>query len=202
MAGLHDVFALTETCGAQSGLQVNLTPLGARRFLGAPMAEIANQVVSVEDVLGTAGSRLTAELRDAPGWAARFDLLDAIIARRCDAAPAVSPLAAAGWHRLGATGGRLAIGTLAAELASSRKHLIAVFRDQIGLPPKTVARVLRFQRAIRLYDGGGASWVDVAYACGYADQAHFIKDFRRFAGATPQAFLATRHPGEGAAATV
>jgi len=75
-----------------------------------------------------------------------------------------------------------------------------VFRDQIGLPPKTVARVLRFQRAIRLYDGGGASWVDVAYACGYADEAHFIKDFRRFAGATPQAFLATRHPGEGAAA--
>ena len=90
----------------------------------------------------------------------------------------------------------------AAELECSRKHLIAVFRDQIGLPPKTVARVLRFQRAIRLYDGGGASWVDVAYACGYADEAHFIKDFRRFAGATPQAFLATRHPGEGAAATV
>ncbi|MGH6904698.1 MAG: helix-turn-helix domain-containing protein, partial [Geminicoccaceae bacterium] len=69
-----------------------------------------------------------------------------------------------------------------------------------GLPPKTVARVLRFQRAIRLHDGGGcANWADVAYACGYADQAHFIKDFRRFAGVTPSAFRAARQPGEGRA---
>jgi AraC-like DNA-binding protein len=197
VAGLHDICALTETSGAQGGVQVNLTPLGARQVLGVPMAELANRVVGIEDVLGAAGRRLTAALYDAPGWAARFDLLDAIIGRRVEAAAALSPLAAAGWRRLAATGGQLGIGALAAELECSRKHLIAIFRDQIGLPPKTVARVLRFQRAIRLHDGGGcANWADVAYACGYADQAHFIKDFRRFAGVTPSAFRAARQPGE------
>jgi AraC-like DNA-binding protein len=201
VAGLHDVCALTETSGAQSGVQVNLTPLGARQLFGVPMAELAHRVVGIEDVLGAAGRRLTAAPHDAPGWAARFDLLDAIIGRRVATAAALSPLAAAGWRRLKETGGELGIGALAAELECSRKHLITIFRDQIGLAPKTVARVLRFQRAIRLHDGGRANWTDVAYACGYADQAHFIKDFRRFAGVTPSAFRAARQPGEGAAAT-
>jgi hypothetical protein len=93
VAGLHDICALTETSGAQSGVQVNLTPLGARQLTGVPMAELANRVVSIEDVLGAAGRQLTAALHDAPGWAARFDLLDAIIGRRVETAAAASPLA-------------------------------------------------------------------------------------------------------------
>ena len=82
LAGLHDGTVLTETAGEQSGLHVNLTPLGARRLLGMPMAELANRVVGVEDAFGPGGRRLSEALREAPGWAARFDLLDAAIAGR------------------------------------------------------------------------------------------------------------------------
>ena len=199
LAGMHDTTVLTETVGAQSGLHVNLTPLGARRLLGMPMAELANRVVGVDEAFGPSGRRLADRLREAPGWSARFDLLDAAIARRLDAAGPPSGLAVAGWRRLRATGGRVAIGDLAAELDCSRKHLAAVFRDQLGLPPKTIARILRFNRAIELHDRGQcAGWADIACACGYTDQSHFVNDFGRFTGVSPTVFLASRRPLERA----
>jgi len=202
LAGLHDTTVLTETAGAQSGLHVNLTLLGARRLLGLPMAGLANRVVGVDEVFGPAGRRLVERLRNVPDWAARFDLLDAAIRRRLAETEPLPGLAVAGWRRLEASGGRIAIGDLAAGLDCSRRHLIAVFRDHVGLPPKTVARVLRFHRAIALYDQGlCGGWADIAYACGYTDQAHFVNDFRRFAGVSPTVFLAGRRPAERATLT-
>lgn len=199
VAGLHDMSVLMASDGAQSGLHANLTPLGARRLLGLPMSELANRVIGIEDAFGPAGKALAARLRDTPGWPARFDLLDAALLRRLAETEAPAGIAVAGWRRLQETGGRIPIGALAAELDCSRRHLIAVFRDQIGLPPKTVARVLRFHRAIALYDRGAcAGWADVAYECGYSDQAHFVNDFRHFAGVSPTAFLARRRPLEHA----
>lgn len=199
LAGLHDLTVLTETVGGQSGLHVNLTPLGARRLLGLPMAELANRVVGVEDAFGPAGRLLSERLGNASGWAERFDLLDAAILRRLAQTAAPPGIAVEGWRLLQASGGRLAIGALAAGLDCSPRHLIAVFRDQVGLPPKTVARILRFHRAIELYDQGLCSgWADVAIECGYTDQAHFVNDFRRFAGVSPTVFLASRRPLERA----
>lgn len=199
LAGLHDVPVLTETVGEQSGLHVNLTPLGARRLLGRPMAELANRVAGVGDVFGAPGAWLVERLRNARGWAERFDLLDAAFRQRLAETAPVPGIAAAGWRRLQASGGRVAIGDLATGLDCSRRHLIAVFRDHVGLPPKTVARILRFHRAIELYDQGLCTgWADVAYECGYTDQAHFVNDFRRFAGVSPTNFLARRRPLERA----
>ena len=67
------------------------------------------------------------------------------------------------------------------------------FREQLGVPPKTMARILRFQKAVRLL---GTStqlrWAEIALRCGYYDQAHFNRDFRDFAGASPGEFLAQR----------
>lgn len=199
LAGMHDLTVLTETAGGQSGLHVNLTPLGARRLLGLPMAELANRVVGVDDAFGAAGRRLSDRLANAAGWAERFDLLDGALLRRLAETEAPPGIALEGWRLMQASRGRLPIGALVDALDCSRRHLIAVFRDQVGLPPKTVARILRFHRAIELYDQGVCSgWADVALECGYSDQAHFVNDFRRFAGVSPTVFLARRRPLERA----
>jgi transcriptional regulator GlxA family with amidase domain len=71
--------------------------------------------------------------------------------------------------------------------------LIARFRDQIGLPPKLLARVIRFDRAVRVLRApGSTSLAAVAFDCGYADQAHLNRDFREFAGTSPTAFVAAQ----------
>ena len=87
------------------------------------------------------------------------------------------------------------IGDLTTALGCSRKHLVSQFRDQVGLPPKQVARVLRFESVVRaLGDARPRSWTEVAMGAGYYDQAHLIRDFNEFAGCTPTEFVARMLP--------
>lgn len=71
----------------------------------------------------------------------------------------------------------------------------AGFRDQVGVPPKTLARIFRFERACaRIRRAGNEGWGEIALACGYYDQAHFNRDFREFAATTPTEYMAARLP--------
>lgn len=203
VAGMHDRFAVVEHDGVSRGVEVYFTPLGARRFLGLPLGEISNQVVELEDLLGTrVAGELVERLATAPGWEQRFALLDATIATRLAAVPSPLPAVAWAWRRLEQSGGRLAIAALAQELGCSRRHVVAQVREQIGLPPKTLARIVRFNRVVGLLErDDGARLAEIALDCGYYDQAHLNRDFRAFAGDPPSAFFARRLPdGAGFAA--
>lgn len=203
VAGPHDRWSVVEHDGRSAGVEVYFTPLGARRVLGLPLRELANLEVELEDVLGAVVAReLVERLATAPGWAERFALLDATIAARLDAAEAPAPMVGWAWRRLQESDGRLAVGALAAEIGCSRRHLVAQVHEQLGLPPKTLARVLRFNRAVELLQrDDGARLGEIALDCGYYDQAHLNRDFRAFAGEAPTAFLARRLPdGAGFAA--
>jgi AraC-like DNA-binding protein len=193
VAGLSDAPATTEHDGVQHGVELNLTPPAARRLLGVPMHELFNSVVALDDVLDT--GTLLEELAEAPGWDARFARLDAELSRRLDATPAPHPAVRAAYARLVGTHGAVPVGVLAGELGWSRRHLAARFREDVGVSPKALARLLRFERALELL--GERSLADVAYECGYYDQAHFNRDFREFAGATPGELLAARLPDGG-----
>jgi AraC-like DNA-binding protein len=185
VGGLSDRPVRTEFVGDAGGIQVDFTPLGARRCLGLPMQELTNRVVAIEDVLGPRAALLVERLQEARGWAERFALLDAALLRRLAEGPEPAPEVAWTLRRLAAADGRLAIAGLAAEVGWSRRHLAASWRRDVGLAPKAVARILRFQRALRLVrEGHGLA--EAAYDCGYADQPHLNRDFRALAGASPR----------------
>jgi AraC-like DNA-binding protein len=195
VAGLHTTYARTEYDGVQHGIQIDMTPLGARMLFGLPMSELADRVVDLEDLLGAEGTLLNERLAEAREWNERFQILDAYVHARLAGAGLPPPSVEWAWQRLLGRHGLVEIGALAAELRASRRHLIAQFRDQIGLPPKTIARILRFNRAVALLgDDDGSRLADIAYECGYYDQAHFNRDFRQFAGTAPQQYLASRLP--------
>ena len=198
VAALHDTYALVEHDGYQHGLEVRLTPLGAHALFGLSMHELTNRVVELDDVLGRGADELVGRLWDEAGWEARFALLDSLIgARVADARPPSEGVAWA-WRRLRQTRGRAAVGTLAAELGWSHRRLIARFREQVGMPPKTIGRLLRFENVSRALMGTPEPRLaEVAFDCGYYDQAHLNRDFRDFAGTTPGAFLAARLPEGG-----
>jgi AraC-like DNA-binding protein len=189
VAGLDDGPTFTEHGGAQHGVQIDLTPLGAYQVLGVPMSDLARRTVALDDLLGGAASELAERLHDAPGWGERFTLLDSALAARAAERRPASPDVAWSWRRLHETGGRLPIRELTEELGCSHRHLSARFREQVGMSPKAIARVLRFERAVDRLRRGSGSLGEIARDCGYFDQAHMNRDVRRLAGTTPSALV-------------
>lgn len=184
VAGLTDGPVLVGHAGSARCLQVDLTPLGARRILGLPLVELANRSVPIEAVLGRDGAGLVQRIGDAATWQERFAIVDAaLLARLSDAADVDAEVA---WSlgRIVASGGTAAIGELAVELGWSHRRLIARYRDAVGLSPKVVARIVRFERACAGLRGG-AGPAAVAAECGFFDQAHLSREVREFAGITP-----------------
>jgi AraC-like DNA-binding protein len=198
--GLSDSHVVTETTGAAQGVQVDFSPLGAYQLLGLSMSDTANRTVALDELFGRAGRQLVERLHEEATWEGRFAALDAFFGERLQQARTPAPGVAWAWRRLTESAGRIAIADLAREVGWSQKHLIARFRDQIGMPPKICARLLRFERAMRHLKRGGADasrFADLAHACGYYDQAHFIRDCHAFAGRTPGELVAHLLPDEG-----
>ena len=198
LAPLHDRPAATEHGGRQHGVEVQLSPLATRRLIGIPLDELPGGVVDLELVLGRHADDIVEMLAAAPSWEARFARLDAVLARRLTAAPSLHPGVHAAWWRLIESQGTVPVANLAAELGWSRRHLGERIRADLGLPPKIVGRILRFDRVKRLLErDDGHRLAEIALDCGYYDQAHLNRDFRAFADATPSEFLARRLPDGG-----
>lgn len=198
VAGLYDSYVVTESVGLSYCMQVNFTPIGARRFFRLPMNEIANRTVNFEDLIGVAARRLSEQLQECPSWDARFALLETFVATRIHQGSVATPQMAWAWQQLQLPGADRRIGELARELGWSPRHLIASFREQVGLAPKTLARIVRFHRVIRWLVGMDTiRWAEIAYRAGYYDQAHFNRDFREFAGTAPGEYLRRYVPGGG-----
>ncbi len=100
-------------------------------------------------------------------------------------------------------GGGLRVSRVAELAGVSPRHLGRLFREGAGMGPRLLGRLGRFQRVLRELEGPGpVRWAALAHRHGYYDQAHLCRDFRRFAGQAPGAYLAaarevTRHFVDG-----
>ncbi|MBZ9891590.1 AraC family transcriptional regulator [Mesorhizobium sp. BR1-1-3] len=184
-AGLFAGPVVIESFGGACCVQVNFTPLGARRFFRLPMSELTDSMVVLDDVLGAQGLALRERLGNVPDWTTRFDMAEAFVTARLENA-AETPLEIAwAYDRIITSGGRTRIASIAERLGWSRKHLAGSFSNAIGMGPKTLSRIVRFKRALGLSRQQAVDWADIAADCGYADQAHLVREFRDLAGETP-----------------
>jgi AraC-like DNA-binding protein len=188
VGGLHTSPAVVEHDGAQSGVQLPVSPLGARALLGVPAGELVGLDVPATDVLGRVAADLHEQLRAARTWEERFRLLDDGLGRLVDSSRRPPAEVCRAWRLLHSSGGSARVAAIAHEVGWSERHLAARFRTEIGLTPKAAARVIRFDRARRMV--AHANGADVAAACGYADQSHLVRDFVDFTGLGPRAWLA------------
>ena len=187
VGGLFGGPVVIDSFGACSCIQVNFTPLGARRFFRSPMHEFANKLVGVDDVLGQEAVRLRDRLGEERNWHRRFDVIEDYLRARLLSAPVPSSPVAFAYGKIVESRGTGSVAALAARLSWSRKHLAARFREEVGLTPKAVARIARFNFAMSL-SASGHTWADVAAESGYADQAHLVHEFAELAGETPTAW--------------
>ena len=165
--------------------------LGAHEaVLGVPAAAIAGRIVALDDLWGdVATRRLLDRLGAARDKVDAAAILESAIAERLAIAGppgARTQLVLAAAERLTSDN----VSAVADDLRVSERHLRRVFRDTVGVSPKTFARLARFRRALRAArKDNHASWAGIAAAAGYYDQAHLIAEFRAIAGVRPQGLL-------------
>lgn len=195
LSGLHVEPAYVRQRRGQTGVQIAVHPLAARSLFGAPSAELSAGAWDATAILGRDGTRLQQRISEARSWDEAFGGIAEYLATGWRDDPAVRPEVAQAWHLLQLSGGRVAVGTLADRVGVSARHLTTLFHREVGRSPKTVAMLMRFERATaRIADSvrrhATVDLAAVAASTGYSDQAHLTREFARFAGASPGRWIA------------
>jgi AraC-like DNA-binding protein len=172
---------------------VRLRPDGVAALFRQPAGELTGLTIGLDTVARPLFAAL-AQVRDSTG--SIQDAVPAIqrqLARHADMTR-VDPAVRSAVDAIEASAGRLSMEDLASRVGITRRHLERRFHAVVGLSPKRLARIARLQRAIRMMEaldapGRGAR---TAAECGYADQAHFIRDCRDLCGQAPAAWLQQR----------
>jgi AraC-like DNA-binding protein len=172
-------------------LGVRFRPGGARPFLHVPLDELSDATTRLGDLLGSAGDHLPEALGAEETEAERVRILEGFLLPRLRAAGRGQPglpaavVRAALEHR-----GRLTATELSRRAGTGLRQLQRAFLSDLGLPPKSFLRLVRFQGLLAALPRSGAvNWAALAFECGYADQSHLIREFRSFAGETPSTLL-------------
>ncbi|MBB5936530.1 helix-turn-helix transcriptional regulator [Streptomyces zagrosensis] len=197
VAGPQARARIGEHDGRLAGVEVVLAPWAAYTLFGTRMDLLANWLVGPDDLLGARFQGLDEQLSACPDWATRFALLDVVLARWFAVGPPVSARVRWAWDQLSRTVGNVPVRELAKECGWSERHLERRFGQQIGLRPKSIARLMRLRGALRLLTDGH-SGASAAALSGYADQGHLTREFKAMTGWTPVPFLrarALRHGG-------
>jgi AraC-like DNA-binding protein len=193
--GAFSRYAVIDPTTLVTTMSICFKPGGARPFLPMPASEVANQVVDLFTLWGTAAFDLREQLHAAQSRTKMVRILEQFLLAHVAWERTPHPVVPFALASFQAGKERRSISEVIVQLGVSPKRFIHLFEEAIGLTPKVFYRLLRFQEVLRLIENGlRISWADLALDCGYFDQAHFIHNFQAFSGLTPQAYLAQRSP--------
>jgi len=198
-SGLHQGPIDTEAPHGNALLGVAFSAHGTFPWLGEHMENLSDRIIALADALGDGALALRERLLNTPSLEARFKCVERWLLARLKPRTIVHPAVRWAVDRLAATGGRISIEELATQTGFTRKHLGNLFQQQVGLSPKSLARIHRFRGALALLDGsaGQVPWAELAEQCGFYDQSHLINEFRRFTGFSPVELARRDRPDSG-----
>jgi AraC-like DNA-binding protein len=190
ISGQHSRHIVIEAAKRSCMIGARFHPGGAYPFLDVPVSELNDDVVELESVWGAAAAQLRERLLAAASIEKRFELLERALVRRAGARIEIDPGLAFVLGKLRQDPGGASIRDLADGIGMTQKRLVRTFEEKVGLKPKTLARVLRFQNVLlRIERESRVSWSFLAGEAGYYDQAHFIREFEALSGLQPSRYL-------------
>lgn len=171
---------------------IRFHPGGTLPFLRLDMQELTNRVVELAALSRDLERRFVTrmdEARSLPSMALKIATLEKLLCgllRHSQPESRLVGLAA----KIVARGGQVTISELAQDAGVSSRQLERRFLSEVGLGPKLLCRILRFQQVFRAVERNESGWAAIAADCGYYDQAHLIRDFQQFARQTPTLLFA------------
>lgn len=166
------------------------TPAGLQPFIGFDVSSFTGRTLTVAEIWGDEGTELENAMLECGTNKERVSLIEGFLYARLAGSTTNNPDVAYCVAALLESGGAIAIEKLAYELEIGQRQLERKFIAAVGLSPKFLARIIRFQNTLQLIKSKEfKSFTNVAYDGGFYDQAHFIKDFREFTGLNPRQYF-------------
>lgn len=157
-------------------------------FFPEQLAGFTNRSVDLYDIMGKDAREFHQRLMDQPGLEQKVAVLDAFLVGRLRGGGAdrqKMALIQGLCKSIEGNAGSFDIKRLGGEFGISDRYVQKLFLNYVGIPPKSFFSVNRFNRSLQLVRSAKLSLTDIAYECGYYDQAHFIKEFRSYTGLAP-----------------
>ena len=174
-------------------MAAHFAPGGGFPFAGCPAGELHNTQAPLTAFWPCEAAELTDRICEAQTNRERFRVLESFLMDRVDGSRSFNPAVRYALRQFQHRSVAHSVRDVTDEIGMSSQRFIEVFRSETSLTPKVFARLARFRRAMRrIHTATEVDWTDVALACGYFDQPHFIHDFREFSGVSPSAYLRDR----------
>jgi AraC-like DNA-binding protein len=168
-------------------------PAGFRLLLGRPVAELTDRVVDGSAVFGDAVDEFTRQIQDACDVDERIRIAEGFVRGRLpDVVPAVVRTVNDLVDAILANRAILKVDDIVERHRIGKRNLQKLFREYVGVTPKWVIQRYRLHEAAERLDTAATDLSTLAYELGYADQAHFIRDFKAAVGRPPASYGRSR----------
>jgi AraC-like DNA-binding protein len=176
--------------GRVAVIGVRFHPHGGIAVMGNPQHELAGLTLGVDAISAPLGRALIAVQESSDDLMRAATAVQEVLVRWVQPARIDARVRFA-VEAIERSRGRASVDAVAAGAGITRRHLERRFLESVGVTPKRLARMTRFQHALQTLQSGTSrgQGAATAAACGYADQSHFIRDFREFAGCSPAEHL-------------
>ena len=191
LAGQMQQPLLIAPTGRVQLMGVRFWPGGAYSFLMVPQTEITGRVIALDAILGSLARELQSRIAEASSSAAAVKHVETALLARLKQSASRDEAVLSATGLILRSGGRLSIRRLAERIGINARTLDRRFNTVVGLTPKALCRIVRFQQVFKMIQPGGVhDWARLAADCGYYDQPHFIREFKAFAGREPTSYFA------------
>lgn len=168
---------------------VYLYPFAVSQLFAVPGVEAKNQMIDLRSLLGADANELEEKMMLAIDNRLRVKIITEFLERRLLKVKKQPPGVFEAVKYIIQTNGTTRVEDLANQNFQSTRQFERNFKQFSGFSPKLFSRIIRFQMALGEYKSKGKSLTEIAYACGYYDQSHFIQDFKEFSGFNPKAYF-------------
>jgi AraC-like DNA-binding protein len=193
LSGVHTRYQIIDTSEQEYVAGVVFRPGGTTAFVQVPAHEMTDVDLPLDELWGRRHSTALRErLLEGSTADAKLDALEDAL-REMWRRPSLHPAVAFALSAFDRKPHKTSIAAVTNAIGLSAKRFIERFKIEVGVTPKRYCRIRRFQQVVaRAHRGQDVDWVGLALDCGYFDQAHFIHDFRSFAGVTPTSYQKAR----------
>ena len=196
LSGMHSDYITISAHPHSEMIVIQFRPYGCYPFIDAPLSTLNDQVIQASQIFGDSILDLQTKLstlKDAPS---KLGLVSSWLSDKFDNHRIPPPELIQIVHDIQQSS-ELNLSSITDSYPYTTKHLIDQFKRYVGLTPKSFHRIFRFNEILQqIKSNTSLSWSDIAYTCGYADQSHFIKEFKRFSGFIPSEFIHLEHQSQ------